>query len=303
MFRAVRIPPRLRPGDRIAVAATAGPIEPPALVAGLDVLRGWDLEVDEDPGLLARTGFLAGDDARRREELSRCLTDDRAAGLWFARGGYGTMRTLEAGLDLSTLSASPRVLVGFSDLTPLLNRVAFEHGLVTVHGPTLAALGEMTADALDHLRALLFDPQPGLAIEGTEMLVSGTARAPLCGGNLSMLAHTLATPLAVQTAGRVLLIEEVGETPYRVDRLLTQLRMAGCFREALGVVVGNLSTVPEAEYALLAVVRERLCDLGIPVLLGLPVGHRPDSLALPLGATVQLDGPARQLVVETTAVA
>jgi len=208
------------------------------------------------------------------------------------------MRTLERGIELGELEASPRVVVGFSDLTPLLNRIAFEHGLITIHGPTLVSLAELDEAAREHLRRMLFEPEPGIAIEGTEALVPGSASGRLCGGNLAMLAHTLATPLEVHTRDRILLLEEVGEVPYRLDRLLTQLRLAGLLGHAAGVVVGHLCGQDDAEAELLEVARERLGDLEVPVLLGLPVGHRPDQLALPIGARVLLDGPSRRLVLE-----
>jgi len=300
----MRSPGRLRRGDRIAVSAPAGPVDPTRLRAGAEVLSGWGLRVVEDPGLLSRKGYLAGPDERRRDELLQGLTDPQAAAVWFARGGYGTLRTLQAGIDLAALIAAPRTIVGFSDLTPLLNLVAFGADQIAVHGPTLVQLSDLDRTSREHLHDLLFDPRPGVVLQGREMLVPGRVEGRLCGGNLVLLAHSLATPFAVETRGRVLLIEEVDEAPYRLDRLLTQLLLAGVFDRAAGVVVGHLCGADDPAAADLdAVVRERLGGLDKPVLLGLPVGHRADNRAVPIGGRVILDGPSCSLVLQEPAVA
>ena len=294
-------PPPLRPGDVVRVVAPAGPFDPAAFEAGLSLLRTrFGLEPRHRSDITARSRYLAGDDARRLDEWNEAVADPEARAIWCARGGYGSMRLLEH-LDPSRLLHPPRWLIGFSDITALhgvLNRA----GLVTVHGPMVAFLPRLPAAALEHLEALLFgraapapasgDPGPGTGLAGTAVIRPGVAVGPLLGGSLTLLGHLCGTPFLPPLHGAVLFLEDVGEKPYELDRLLTQLRLAGALQGVRGVAVGQISQCDDGEQRGLDTVRELVHALGVPAIEGLRAGHETDNWALPLGAVATLVAPA-----------
>jgi muramoyltetrapeptide carboxypeptidase len=199
-------------------------------------------------------------------------------------------------LDLEALAASRRLLVGFSDLTCLLNALAV-HGLVTVHGPMAAYLPQTDQASLEELSALLSGAPPWPARLEGRPLAAGRARGPLLGGNLTLLCHLLGTPWFPELTGAVLFLEELGEPAYRLDRCLTQLLLAGVFNRVAGVALGSLSGRSEDPPELIAVAAERLFGLGLPVAMDLPCGHGPVNRLLPLGALAELDGGMGVLTV------
>ena len=298
----MRLPPPLRRGDAVRVIAPAGPFDPAAFERGLAVLSGrLGLRPRLRRDVTARTGYLAGDDARRLEEWREAVADEEARAIFCARGGYGTMRLLAA-LDPAPLLASPKLLVGFSDITALhaaLNRA----GLATVHGPVVTQLGRAPADAVDHLEALLSGeaplpgawapPAPGAGLSGAAVIRPGRASGPLLGGSLTLLAHLCGTPFLPQLHGAILVLEDVGEAPYRLDRYLTQLSLAGALDGLAGVAVGQLHQCDQGDGSAAAAVRAAVLALGVPAIEGLPVGHEDRNLALPLGprATLVAPGP------------
>ncbi len=293
-------PPPLRPGDVVRVIAPASPFDPEALDRGLEVLRSrLRLVPRVRADLGARAGYLAGDDGRRAEEWREAVADPDARAIFCARGGYGAMRILPA-IDPSPLLDRPKLFVGFSDVTAMhavLNRA----GLATVHGPVVTQLGRAPADAVDHLEALLFGraprptawvaPAPGSGIAGSASVRAGRASGPLVGGSLSILAHLCGTPFLPPLDGAILLLEDVAEKPYRVDRYLTQLRLAGALDRVAGVAVGQLKDCDDENVRAIDVVREALRVLGVPAIEGLPCGHEDRNLAAPLGARVTLVAP------------
>lgn len=250
--------------------------------------------------LTARKGYLAGDDARRAEEWREAVADPEARAIFCARGGYGAMRILPA-IDPARLAESPKALVGFSDVTAIhaaLNR----GGVATVHGPVVTQLGRAPDDALRHLEALLFEdpphpgawgvPAPGAGLVAERTVRPGRARGPLLGGTLTILAHLAGTPYAPHLDGAILLLEDVGEKPYRVDRCLTQLGLAGALERVAAVAIGRFTECDDGGQLALDVVRDAVRALGVPCVEGLPVGHEDANFAVPLGATATLVAPA-----------
>ena len=286
-------PPALPPGGRVGVAAPSGPVDAVRLCNGLGVLREEGLEVVLAPGLLERSGFLAGEDAVRLAGLQGLLDDPGIDAVLCARGGYGAMRLLP-GLELGGLRGRPKALVGFSDVTAL-HLALSAAGLVSFHGP-LVECGEGPEASAD-LRAMVgllrgaAAGTPLAAAAPPGVLHPGHARGRLVGGNLSLLASTVGTPWEVRTDGAIMLLEDVGEPPYRLDRYLTQLALAGRLRSAAGFLIGELVDCgggPEA----LDVVASHLVPLGRPCLAGLPLGHGSRRATVPLGAVVELDADA-----------
>ncbi len=236
--------------------------------------------------------YLAAPDAARAEEVNRALRDPEVEAIIAARGGFGASRLLPL-LDADALRRRRPLLCGFSDLTAL-HAWANGLGVPTVHGPVVTQLSTLPPAELDSFYALL-EGRALPCLEALEPLAPGRARGPLLGGNLSLLAHLCGTPYLPALAGAILLLEEIGEQPYRLDRLLAQLELAGQLRAVAGVVVGTLLDCdapqgPEAvSWSGRAVMLDRLRALGVPVALGAPVGHAEHNLALPLGLEATLE--------------
>ena len=307
-------PPRLAKGDRVAVIAPAGPVPPDAFEAGVARLR-QRYRVEYDGQVLARDGFLAGSDERRTKELEHWLAEKDVKALFCARGGYGITRILPR-LDAAAqaLAKSPRVIVGFSDATALL-AWALGAGVRAVHGPVVSQLGKLPPGDVDALFALLEspDPPPSIPDIGASKTQSffGRISGRLVGGNLEVLTRLVGTRWQPQWSGCVLLLEEIGERPYRIDRQLTHLQQAGMLEDLAAVVVGDLVGCAEPADAwpgqpsptAVEVIRERCAAYGVPVFTGLPVGHGERNRALPLGARVSIDSVKGELVPLEGAVA
>lgn len=284
------LPPLVRPGDTVALVAPAGPVDATSASAARSLLESWGLAVRSTPRLLAdRLGYLAGPDQERLEDLTEAWLDPQVRAVICARGGYGTQRIADR-LDYPRLAAAgAKFLVGSSDITCLHQAWGDRLGLVTLHGPMPACRPPHDdQETARHLHAALFGPSAhSLPLTGP-VLVPGRAEGPLTGGNLTMLASSVGTSTAPDTEGRILLLEDVGEDPYRLDRALTQLRRAGALHQTAGVVLGDFSACGPPEQVE-HVLRDRLSDLGVPVAAGLPAGHGPRQLTVPLGADAVLE--------------
>ena len=297
----VRKPRRLVSGDRVAVVAPSGPVDPDRLAAGLEVLRGWDLEIEVLPGATGRherLPYLAADDAVRAKDFRAAWLDPAYTAVFCARGGYGAQRMLQH-LDADELtSAEPKLLVGFSDITAL-HEIFNATGLVTIHGPMAGAVEQLrTATSSDRLRQLLFEPETIenlLAPGRPAVLTGGRAEGVLRGGNVALLATGLGTPTSHPGAG-IVVLEDVGEDAYRLDRLLTQLLRSGWFDRVAGLVLGDFSEADDPDLVG-AVLAERLGRLGMPAVTGAAIGHERTNLAVPLGAPVVLDADAGTLTL------
>ena len=299
-------PARLHPGDVVRVVAPSGPVLADAFAAGLAVLSAR-YDVRYDPAILEnRHGYLAAPDDERLSALVAALEDREARALFMGRGGYGLLR-IAARLDRALLRRHAKPMVGFSDGTVLL-AVAARAGVASIHGPVVGQLGRLPDEDRSTLFALLESTEPRTLLTGLEALRPGSARGPLVGGNLEVFSRLLGTPLLPDLEGAVLFFEDVGERPYRIDRLLTHLELAGVFSAVVGVVVGELVACDEpadsrvSSPPVMDVVRERLSRLSVPVVLGAPFGHGRRNVALPYGATVLLDAQAGSLTALEAAV-
>ncbi|MGX1134344.1 muramoyltetrapeptide carboxypeptidase [Streptomyces glaucescens] len=299
-------PPRLAPGARVAVVAPSGPVPEERLQAGLDVLRGWDLDPVVAPHVLDRHRefpYLAGTDADRAADFQAAWCDPSVAAVLCARGGYGAQRMADL-LDWDALrAAGPKVLVGFSDVTALHEAFATRLGLVTLHGPMAAGIDFVKNDrAQEHLRATLFAPETvrTIASEGRALL-PGRARGVVLGGCLCLLAaelgHAHARPGA---SGGLLCLEDVGEETYRLDRYLTQLLRAGWLDGVRGVLLGSWEECDPYD-RVRALLTERLGPLGVPVVEEFGFGHCAGALTIPFGVRAELDAGAGTLTLDEPA--
>lgn len=294
-----RLPPPVRPGDRVGVAALSGPVDPERLARGLAELRRLGFEPVPARNLAAvsaRSGLFAGDDAERLAAFHELAADPSLGAILFSRGGHGLLRLLPH-LDWDLLARTPRAYVGYSDLTPFLLEVVRRLGVVAFHGPMVAAdlARGLAVEEEESLLGALAGDYP-VAHSLAVALRPGEAEGPLLGGCLSLLAATLGTPYAPDLAGAILFLEDVNEPAYKLDRLLTHLRLAGSLDAIRGMVFGHFDSGPNgprgASGDLAALVTESLAGFEWPVAWGEKSGHRAPNLTLPLGLTARLEeGP------------
>ena len=295
-------PPALKPGDRVAVLCVSSPVEPDALAVGLDALRFAGLDPvsypsAHDPGTMRR--YLAGDDAMRAGDLRSALTDPGIAGILFARGGSGAQRTLEA-MDWDGLNPEagmpPKALAGYSDVTAVLEAVAVRLGWASVFGPNIAIREGASHYSFGSLLRTLMRPDQATMIRYPQAVtvVPGLARGVTTGGTLSLLASSLATGTSRPARGGILLLEDVNEEDYRIDRMLTQLRRSGYLDGVAGIVAGTFTGCgpPEVIQDILA---ERLGSLEVPMIAWANVGHGGPFQTFPYGIAAELDADAATL--------
>jgi muramoyltetrapeptide carboxypeptidase len=293
-------PPPVRSGDRVGVAALSGFVESRRLEAGLDALRDLGFVAVPARNLASREDLFAGSDDERLAALYELADDDSLRAIFFARGGHGVLRLLPE-LDWSRLARRPRAWIGYSDLTPLLNGLAQRGELVTFHGPMVAAdlaRGLQPAERVSLLAALAGEwPQiHALAPDGAND--APAVEGELAGGCLSLLAATLGTPWRVDLKDRILVLEDIDEPSYRIDRMLTHLALSGSLTGVRGAVLGDLRGTDEPTDAPSRVPeRVRRVLPGAPVLAGLEIGHRAPNRTLPIGLRAQLDPASRALIV------
>jgi muramoyltetrapeptide carboxypeptidase len=308
-------PARLSPGDTVMFVAPAGPPEREQVMRAKRRIedRGYKVKMRDD--LFAVEGYLAGTDDRRAAELMQAFLDPEVDGVLCVRGGYGVMRILDR-LDFDQIRENPKVLLGFSDITALhaaLNRKA---GMVTFHGPGPASgLGAEKGPTDFTVKCLLCAVEEdavsgdGYAIEVPEPVAKvesfgrGRARGRLVGGNLSLISALEGTPYAIDAEDAILLIEDVNEAPYRIDRMLRQLKLAGKLDQIKGAVLGQFTTeyvredklTDDVRFDTNGVLRQYFEHAGIPVLVNYPIGHHKQNATVPLGGQVEIDADHKTL--------
>jgi muramoyltetrapeptide carboxypeptidase len=303
-------PPALTPGDRVAVLAPASPFSREEFGEGLAELKTIGFEPVYDDRVFERDGYVAGSAETRAAAFTDAWTDPSVRAVLTARGGYGSAQILPY-LSRDTLRATPKLLVGYSDITALLSFVTTRCGIVAVHGPTVTgrfARGVEGYDRPSFLRTMCeAEPLGELMSPALETMRAGEAEGMLVGGNLTQLAATLGTPFAFRPPDRcVLFLEDVNERPYRLDRLLTQLSHAGVLSRAAALVFGEMPGCDEPDSVLSAkdAIAKCVRDFSGPVLVGLASGHTlHPALTLPLGVRARVLGGARPaLIITETAV-
>jgi muramoyltetrapeptide carboxypeptidase len=303
----IRLPPAVGPGDRVGVAALSGPVDPERLQRGFAALSRLGFEPVPADNLAARHGLFAGNDAERLAAFHRLAADPDLPAIFFARGGHGALRLLPA-IDWDLLGRRPRAYVGYSDLTPFLLAVVRRLRLAAFHGPMVAADLARGLDAGEEAALLgaLAGRYPAAAPFARFLGAEAPAAGPLLGGCLSLLVATLGTPFFPDLDGALLFWEDVNEAPYRVDRMLTHLRLSGNLANIAGMIVGHLGCLghPEGDgepgsdrTVWPALVQENLADLSLPLAWGLESGHLRPNRTLPLGLPARLEPGSRRLVL------
>jgi muramoyltetrapeptide carboxypeptidase len=313
-------PKVLREGD------TVGLITPSTFVSDPDrvqlaqrTLEYFHLRPKLGRNVTRRTGYLGGSVAERLEDLHAMFRDPEVIAIFAIRGGYGSEQLLDR-IDYPLIRRNPKVFLGYSDITAMHLAIQRHAGLVTFHGPV--ALSGFSDYTQTWFRKALFSTDPLGAVTNPpetnklrpkhllRTIQPGKARGRLIGGNLTLIATTMGTPYEIDTRGRIVFLEDVGEEPYSIDRMLTQLRLAGKFREAAGIIFGECHDCKPREFqqsfdstfSLGEVLDEILKQANVPVLSGLTIGHTDDQLTLPLGVMATLDADRQELVIEEAGV-
>lgn len=289
-----RRPARLRAGSKVAVVAPSGPVSEAMLRRGVAVLESWGLVVEVAEHVLDRhptLPYLAGLDVHRAADLQKAWCDPTVDAVLCARGGYGTMRMIDL-LDWAAMAeAGPKLFTGSSDITVLHEAIGSRLNLVTLFSPLVASDVSFDVGAQKHFRQTLFDPESTRMVTGpvATSLNDGVATGMTVGGNLSLLASGVGAPEAfTPPGGSLVLLEDVNEDPYQVDRMLTQLLRAGWFTGVTGIVLGSWKGCGTLE-EIRDVVEDLLVGLGMPVVWEFGFGHCPDQLTIPLGVDATLD--------------
>lgn len=303
------------------VAPASNAYEPEEIQIAKETMELYGFEVVLGTHIGAQNGYLAGQDAERAADINEMFRRTDIRGIVTFSGGYGCSRLLPL-LDYDLIRRSPKVIVGHSDITSLLLAIHRQTGLITFHGSSgLTGVGDY---AMEHFRRAIMAPaplgeiarppaSPPGTVERNHRLVTivpGQATGPLVGGNLTLVTNLLGTPYEPDTRGKIFFLEEVGEEPYRVDRMLTQLWLAGKFQAAAGIALGHFVDCYPKEYqasfpqtiSLENVFRDRFEPLQKPTLYNLMFGHVRENAVLPIGAMATLDATAKRLVVTESAV-
>jgi muramoyltetrapeptide carboxypeptidase len=281
-------PPPLQPGDLLAVVAPASPVDRDLFAAGAAILEAWGFQLAYGPEIFASRPYTLDADQEVWHFFRQALCNPEVKGIICARGGYGTIRILEH-LDFTLLSARPKYLIGFSDITNLLCHFFGRGHIVTFHGPTVAHLGEVTLPAREQFYRMLTAPTPDLIdFSGLQALAPGITRGPLIGGNLTTICSLIGTTYALPLTDKVVFFEDHNEAPYRLDRMLQQLRLSGSLKGIRGLILGSFTCCGNIQqvWEIFTALGE---SLHIPVLAGLPAGHQPENFTLPLGAEVVVE--------------
>ena len=312
-------PRALREGDTVGLITPATyVVDPEALATAERTLKYFGLKPKLGRNVRKRDGYLAGTIVHRLEDLHSMFADPEVRGVFPIRGGYGSPHLLDQ-IDYDLIRRNPKVFAGYSDITAMHLAIHKRTGLVTFHGPSpLSGFPDYT---IEHFRRALFETKPLGTItnppEANQLrprhtlrtIRPGVAKGRLIGGNLSLIVATMGTPFEIDTRGAIFFIEDVGEQPYQIDRMLTNLRLAGKLQAAAGIVFGECSDCGPRDYkpsyaatlSLGEVLDEILGRLNVPVLSGLTIGHTADQLTLPVGVTAILDADKGQLTIEEAA--
>jgi len=290
------IPPRLKKGDTIGIAATAGPIRNRKEVDDFQkVLHQLGYKTKLGKNVHGKVGYFSAKDEDRAEEFMELIQDEEVNGIFFIRGGWGCARVLDL-INYDIIQQHPKVIMGFSDITALLNAIALHTGLVTFHGP--GGNSTWNSYSVNYIKRLLSDGE-SVSYENTEAdlpiktYVSGKAEGVFFGGNLSVICGMVGSNYLPDWQDKILFLEDVGEEPYRIDRMLTQLKLAGVFDQISGLVLGNfrkcIPEEPDRSFTLEEVFEQHFTDAAFPVFYGAQIGHVRNKFTVPVGVRVTID--------------
>ncbi|AOT69053.1 S66 peptidase family protein [Geosporobacter ferrireducens] len=302
----------LKFGDTIGVVAPASPTPKERVKLAQEQLEVLGFKVKMGKSCYAARGYLSGSDKSRAEDLNQMFMDPAVDGIMCLRGGYGTPKILNL-LDYNMIRNNPKVFIGYSDITTIHTAIQQKCELITFHGPMASS---DLADGIDDfsknsLLKAVMQPEPMGDIQNphgevVQCLKEGKAEGQLIGGNLALIAATMGTPYEINTKGKILFLEDIGEEPYRVDRMLTQLALAGKFEDAAGIILGDWNDCepknPLESLSLIEVFEEILLPYQKPTVLNFKIGHCTPKITVPIGVNALLDAGQRKLIITEAAV-
>ena len=281
-------PPRLEPGDTIGIVAPASPFDADLFDEGIKTLESMGYRTYVPDDLFERNGYLAGSDGHRIDIFHRLWADSKIRAIVCARGGYGSMRLLPF-LDFSLIQKNPKIIFGLSDISALLSAIYSKTGLVTFHGPMITTLANAPLETREAMIAAISPHQPHkVEMNNGTKIRSGSASGRICGGNLNTLNHLMGTPFAPDFRGHLLFLEDRGEKPYRIDRMLTQMKHADCFQNLAGLILGNFIDCGSPQ-EIIRIFTDAFDDVSIPIVAVCEAGHGKQNLTIPLGLEATLD--------------
>ena len=300
----------LKQGDTIGLITPSGPITKERLQKSIRIIKELGFNTSHTESVLLHDGYLAGSDDVRLADLHLAFSNEKIDGIWCIRGGYGATRYLDQ-IDFELIKENPKALIGYSDVTALINTIYQHTGNPCFHGPIA---GSTISDFSQEGLAPIFAKQPvrfGLSANNKEkakedsayqyrVIVPGIATGKLAGGNLSLLASLVGTKHAVDTKDKILFIEDIGEEPYRIDRMLTQLMTTGFFDEVKGIILGVFADCAKKDkfsWTLQETIDERMNAIGKPCIYGFPFGHIDDKVTFPIGVVAQMDTSKEEVVL------
>ena len=310
-------PSRLKPGDTIGLIAPGSYIDGRELKDSIKNLNELGFDVVYTNNILSKNGFFSGTDKQRASDVEQMFYRKDVSGIMCVRGGYGCTRILPL-LNYNVIKVNPKVIIGYSDVTSLLYGIYKNTGLICFHGPV--ATSTFNDFTLDYFRKTLIDPVENLVLKNPvpesedkeykpKTIKDGIVRGELVGGNLSTVLSLIGTPYDCDTRNKIIFLEEMEEDPYRIDRMLTQMRMAGKFKDAAGVALGVFRDCEPSEkssfdssFTLIEVLKNRLGDLNIPVVYGMSFGHIKNKFTIPEGIKAELDASKQTITLLETAV-
>lgn len=286
-------PPVLKKGDRVGIVAPAGPVASEMLTSGINMLKESGLKVSYADDIITQENYLAGSDERRLKEFHKLWANPEINAIIAARGGFGCSRLIEH-LDYDLIGRNPKILMGFSDLTFMLNAIFEKTGLITFHGPMLSTMARDSAGGFDILNQLAIPNQEDIKARPLEILRDGNAKGILLGGNLTCLQNLTGTQFMPEGQDAILFIEDVNEPAYKIDRIFTHLKMTGQLDKFSGIILGQFLNSDLQQQNDCELIWQRVLALTdtIPVWSNFPVGHGKVNLLLPIGAMAQMDSNA-----------
>lgn len=288
------LPPRLKPGDTIGIVAPAGPFDVDIFDRGIHTLKTMGFQIHIPDDLYESDGYFAGSDQQRVDVIHRHFADPAIRAIVCAKGGYGSIRLLPR-LDYRLIEQHPKIFMGHSDISALLSVMDTRCGLVTFHGPLVTTLSDAPEETRRAaIAAMTSDRELDIKAAKGITIHAGSASGRVCGGNLTTLCHLLGTPFEPSFTDHILFLEDRGEAPYRIDRMLFQMKLAGCFQGLAGLILGDFVDCGTLE-DIIKIFADLFEDSAMPILAGFESGHGKQNLTLPLGLDASLDADNHRL--------